>query len=232
MNGTNKVGGLISQLHQRWCDPAMFVLLVVQCIAVFGMIPAAASRPLVPASVIGVVPLLCASLVIFTTRTKWTVAIGSVALGLFGCVIVLAHFQENLLAVVTQDLLAISAFLLLTATVLVTVFAPGRFTTYRAFGSLIIYLNIGLLFTLIFRLIVALSVHAFSGLPATNNQPALRAALEYFSFSALTSVGFGDIVPLTPIARGMTILEASIGHIYPATLLARVVTRVMHARGE
>ncbi|KVS36349.1 hypothetical protein WK35_03210 [Burkholderia vietnamiensis] len=185
-----------------------------------------------PASVIGVVPLLCASLVIFTTRTKWTVAIGSVALGLFGCVIVLAHFQENLLAVVTQDLLAISAFLLLTATVLVTVFAPGRFTTYRAFGSLIIYLNIGLLFTLIFRLIVALSVHAFSGLPATNNQPALRAALEYFSFSALTSVGFGDIVPLTPIARGMTILEASIGHIYPATLLARVVTRVMHARGE
>ncbi|WP_230959682.1 hypothetical protein, partial [Burkholderia vietnamiensis] len=46
MNGTNKVGGLISQLHQRWCDPAMFVLLVVQCIAVFGMIPAAASSRL------------------------------------------------------------------------------------------------------------------------------------------------------------------------------------------
>ena len=46
----------------------------------------------------------------------------------------------------------------------------------------------------------------------------------YFSFVTLTSVGYGDIVPVHPHARSLANVEAIIGQLYPATLLARLVT--------
>ena len=49
----------------------------------------------------------------------------------------------------------------------------------------------------------------------------------YFSLSTLTTTGFGDIVPVHPFVRSMANLEAVIGQLYPATLLARLVT--LHA---
>jgi Ion channel len=46
----------------------------------------------------------------------------------------------------------------------------------------------------------------------------------YFSFVTLTSTGFGDIVPVHPLARTLANVEAIIGQLYPATLLARLIT--------
>jgi hypothetical protein len=49
----------------------------------------------------------------------------------------------------------------------------------------------------------------------------------YFSLSCLTTTGFGDIAPLHPLVRSMANLESVIGQLFPATLLARLVT--LHA---
>ena len=66
--------------------------------------------------------------------------------------------------------------------------------------------------------------NAFAGLrPQQGNLPA-AGDLIYFSFVTLTSTGYGDIVPLHPFARGLANVEAIIGQLYPATLLARLVT--------
>jgi hypothetical protein len=46
----------------------------------------------------------------------------------------------------------------------------------------------------------------------------------YFSFVTLTSVGYGDIVPVHPFARTLSNLEAILGQLFPATLLARLIT--------
>jgi hypothetical protein len=46
----------------------------------------------------------------------------------------------------------------------------------------------------------------------------------YFSVSTLTTVGYGDIAPLNPIARSLANLEALIGQLYPAIIVARIVT--------
>ena len=54
--------------------------------------------------------------------------------------------------------------------------------------------------------------------------------LVYFSFVTLTSVGYGDIVPLHPVVRGIANVEAIIGQLYPATLLARLVTLELEHR--
>jgi len=46
----------------------------------------------------------------------------------------------------------------------------------------------------------------------------------YFSFGTLTTAGSGDIAPLNAFARSLSNVEAMIGQLYPATLLARLVT--------
>jgi hypothetical protein len=60
--------------------------------------------------------------------------------------------------------------------------------------------------------------------------PKLLSDLIYFSFSTLTTVGYGDIVPVHPIARSLSSVEAIIGQLYPATLLARLVTLELEDR--
>ncbi|AXK71789.1 two pore domain potassium channel family protein [Lysobacter sp. TY2-98] len=45
----------------------------------------------------------------------------------------------------------------------------------------------------------------------------------YFSFVTLATLGYGDITPVTPIARGLAIFEAIVGQFYLAVLVARLV---------
>ena len=48
----------------------------------------------------------------------------------------------------------------------------------------------------------------------------------------MTTTGYGDISPLHPVARAMCNLEAIFGQLYPATLLARLVTLEIEHRKE
>jgi voltage-gated potassium channel Kch len=80
---------------------------------------------------------------------------------------------------------------------------------------------------------VALAVpRAFTGLPPLEDNLGVAHNLIYFSFVTLTTVGYGDVVPLHPIARGLVNMEAIIGQLYPATLLARLVTLEIEARNR
>lgn len=47
--------------------------------------------------------------------------------------------------------------------------------------------------------------------------------LTYFSFMTLTTVGYGDVLPISGSARAAVILEAVLGHFYLAVLVARLV---------
>ena len=50
---------------------------------------------------------------------------------------------------------------------------------------------------------------------------------------ALTTVGFGDITAVHPVARSLVMLEALIGQLYPVIMLARLVSlHVMHESGR
>jgi hypothetical protein len=111
------------------------------------------------------------------------------------------------------------------------VFGSGRVTWHRVQGAIVLYLNFALFFFTIYRLIVVLSPDAFKGLPPAGTEHGSGAALLYFSFVTLTTVGYGDITPLHPMARDMANLESVIGQLYPATLLARLVSlEIEHRR--
>jgi len=103
------------------------------------------------------------------------------------------------------------------------VFASGRVTYHRVMGAILLYLGIGWTFGGLFTLVGLLAPDAFTGMTVSDS-PALASTMMYFSFGTLTTAGSGDIAPLHPIARSLCNLEAMIGQLYPATLLARLVT--------
>ena len=112
------------------------------------------------------------------------------------------------------------------------VFASGRVTVHRVQGAFVLYLNFALFFFVLYRLIDALLAHAFTGLPAPGTENGTGAALLYFSFTTLTTAGFGDITPVHPLARNLANLESVIGQLFPATLLARLVSLELEHRRQ
>jgi Ion channel len=117
------------------------------------------------------------------------------------------------------------------AVVAQAVFRRGRVTYHRIIGAILLYLLIAVAFGALFVLI-GLSVHgAFKEITFEDN-PALANSVSYLSFVTLTSTGFGDIVPVHPIARSLCNIESVIGQLYPATLLARLVTLEMRQRSS
>jgi hypothetical protein len=79
-------------------------------------------------------------------------------------------------------------------------------------------------------LIAELDPAAYTQFPAHQAETEALSGMLYFSFTTLTSTGFGEIVPVNPFARSMTNLEAVLGQLYLAILLARLVTMHVETR--
>jgi Ion channel len=157
--------------------------------------------------------------------------------------VILAGFSLNVFVVIsrligpsTYDLyLVAAAWFVIVCTLAVvvarTVFAQGRISFHRIVGAVLLYLLIALAFVSLFMLVGLLVPNAFSGLVFEDNEK-LASNLIYFSFVTLTSTGYGDIYPVHPIARSLCNLETIIGQLYPATLLARLVSLEIAGRSR
>jgi hypothetical protein len=83
------------------------------------------------------------------------------------------------------------------------------------------YLMIGLTFAVTYMLIETVHTGSFV---VNNPSGQVWEELFYFSIVTLTTLGYGDIVPVTPHARSVATLEATTGVLYMAVLLARLVS--------
>ena len=108
------------------------------------------------------------------------------------------------------------------------VFGGGRITYHRIVGAILLYLLIAVTFATLFAFVGLSISDAFKGI-AFKDDLALASSLFYFSFVTLTSTGYGDVIPIHPLARSLCNLECIIGQLYPATILARLVTLEMRA---
>lgn len=88
-----------------------------------------------------------------------------------------------------------------------------------------VYLMIGLMWALAYMLTGHLSTAAFTFV----NDPDKERTMDsfnafYFSFTTLSTVGFGDITPVSKVARTLAIMEAITGMFYMAILISRLVS--------
>ena len=94
-------------------------------------------------------------------------------------------------------------------------------TSETIFGALCIYLLVGFTFSSVYGLVAAFQPNAFYLDPRTNLHTAPdRFDLIYYSFATMTSLGAAGITPVSSQARSFSILEAILGVLYLAVLIA------------
>jgi Ion channel len=127
----------------------------------------------------------------------------------------------------SAELLALTyllpAALLVTATLPVTisrVLRHRRVTHETVLGALCAYVLVGLLFAFLYLAVHELREDPFFAQPGPHEQ----SEYVYFSFVALTTLGFGDLSPSVGLPQALTVLEALLGQVFLVTLVARLVT--------
>jgi voltage-gated potassium channel len=129
------------------------------------------------------------------------------------------------------SLVLLTLFLLYTAaTVLLQVFSEETVTMDTLSAALCVYLLMGYIWGSLYGLMYLVAPGAFHlpmGWAPAEEQGIARDVplnlLTYFSFMTLTTVGYGDVLPITGSARAAVMLEAILGHFYLAVLVARLV---------
>ncbi len=129
-------------------------------------------------------------------------------------------------------------FLAFTAgAILLNVLRPTRVTGDIVNGAVCVYMLVGLAWAFLFSLLEVLQPGSFN-LPELSADPLGPASLEvrrlsvfmYYSLVTLTTLGYGDITPVTPLARNLAAFEAVMGQLYIAILVARLVgLHIVHA---
>lgn len=120
-------------------------------------------------------------------------------------------------------------FSLLEGIVLVRVIRPHRITSQTVIGAICGYLLIAYIFGFVFAALESLDPNAIitGGQPAVVDTPASIeqdiGELMYFSLISLTTVGYGDYVPLSRFARSLVVAEVLAGQLYLAAFVARLV---------
>ena len=213
------------QLWQdRLRDPALTVLLALELCTIFLAVPLAA-KGLPIAQAVGNTLILLVIAIVVMLSLRWN-AIILILLGLaahFASVVVNAEASPISVATLRRggDILTFSA---LTWVVAHAVYAPGRITLRRLQGAIVMYLNFATIFAAAYGLIWELSPGAFANLVAPEGGPEEIGSMLYFSFTTLTTTGYGDIVAIDPFARSLANFEAILGQFFIAITVARLVT--------
>jgi hypothetical protein len=225
---TQNVSGL-DTLRERWNDRVISILTAVLFLMMFVFAPLQAAG-MTAFQVLGFASALVLIGGLFFVSASPLIAAATVAALAMA---VWAAFAR-LTAPSSRDILLIAgAWLIMAMTLSVVVgravFAAGRVNYHRIVGAILVYLSIALMFAALFTFVGLLMPKAFSGLQFQDS-PALASNVIYFSVVTLTSTGYGDIFPVHPVARSLCNLETILGQLYPATLLARLVSLEIEGR--
>lgn len=128
---------------------------------------------------------------------------------------------EGLSGVVTTQVVALLFFAVVAYELLVDILAKeSRVDSNLIAGAIAVYLLIGVCFSFVYELVYTLNPESFKGV---GEGVTVHTTFTYFSFVTMTTLGYGDITPLTKIGGTFATLEAIIGQLYLTILVARLV---------
>lgn len=213
---TAHCAGRLARWQDRVREPSLTALLLGQVMLLFVVSPLSNAHVLTYAAVNGgQVLLLVVSAFALPRRSKVRV-------------LILVCLAPTVWVLFAGSNLYIGLLLRMVGTLGITgavgqaVLRAPRITRHQLLGAVVVYLNLALLFMGAY---IALSME-FSGAFATLTKAPLHPGeLLYFSLTTLTSTGYGDIVPVHPLARSLANLEAVVGQLFLAILLARLVSQ-------
>jgi hypothetical protein len=218
-------------LHHVWTtDAGMTYFLGVLVVVLFIVFPLA-HLGLVERFLVDIAfSLMLISGAIATHRSHFLTAL-IIVLTVAGLIV---HWLTMYLAAFRHPLLdaffAIACFGSFVVVLMLQVFRPGPITLHRVLGAVAAYISIGITWGYAYyatSLVTPGAVRFDSPLQAYDI-PGGRYI--YFSFTTLTTVGYGDAVPVHPVTRALAVAEALIGQLYPAILIAGVLGLALQTR--
>ena len=124
--------------------------------------------------------------------------------------------------IAASDLFTIALLLFTLGTLLGPILRVKESNFDTICGAAAIYLMFALIWSVSYSLIETLAPGSFANLTAGN--AAGRSEFLYFSLTTLTTLGYGEISPLSPAVRIWVTLEAVVGVLYVAILVAGLVS--------
>jgi hypothetical protein len=125
--------------------------------------------------------------------------------------------------------------LVVTGVIFADVLRSKQVTMNTVFGSCCVYLLLSLTWSAAYAILETVQPGSFNIALASAGEtgdalPTFDVQLVYFSLITLTTVGFGDITPVTPQARILAALEGLIGQLFLAIIVARLVALEIASR--
>jgi len=208
-----------------------FLFLVVSLLAYFALVPLLAeflgARLLLD---IFLTAVLVSGIYAVSPHKRQRLITASIAVPLLVAVWFYRLVQIDILEYVGQGfLLLFLAYSI--ACILSFIFRAPKVTPNVVYAAIAVYLFLGLLWSDLYMILETLQQGSFRFLEGQTN--ATMNDFSYFSFVTLTTLGYGDITPLTPKAKAFAMLEAVIGQLYLVVLVARLVgLQVAHSTKE
>jgi hypothetical protein len=120
-----------------------------------------------------------------------------------------------------RDIFSTCFFILIILLILDYIFRQVLVSREILFAAIVVYMLFGVLWSVIFRFLELCQPGSFH-LPHDQSSD-FHGIFLYYSFVTLTTLGYGDISPISAPARALAILEAIIGQMYVAVLIARLM---------
>ena len=149
-----------------------------------------------------------------------------------GIVLVILSIVRNSDMLHVIALLAMFVFLLLATINAFRQIAVGNdISLNRIVGAVCVYLLLGVMWSIAYNVLEYLQPDSFKGLTELVS-PAWNPDWIYFSFVTITTLGYGDITPLTQTARSLAVAEAIVGQFYIAVLVAGLVSAYISSKRD
>jgi hypothetical protein len=129
-------------------------------------------------------------------------------------------FAPNPTLQVADQSLSLISTIVIAYVILAQVFSDGPINVMRVQGAVAAYLLLGVAYAFAFQLDASFNPAA---IVSTEGQMTSFIDWLYFSFCTLSTLGYGDIIPVSHLGRSLAIAEAISGQLYLAILIARLV---------
>lgn len=205
-----------------------YALLFLLVFTLFILAPLLSARIIVPLILeIAFSAIIISGALIVTTRTSFRLF--AIVVGLLSVAIQFWGVFSGKTTQTVESLLSVGllvAFALLMAR---NFLIQERSPAHRIAGAVTIYLVLGLIWMRLYQLLESVSPGSFR-FPAGEDLNA--AALSYFSFVTLATLGYGDITPISLVARDLAVLEAVMGQLYLVILISWLVSQGVEKSGK
>ena len=205
----------------RWRHLALLISILLLFVVAPFVVPL--HHGILVMNVISVAVLVAGSYALSERKHLFAIAVVLSAITIVGTALLVAFPQPWALLISHSSIIVLVAFFCVT--ILSYVLGSGRVTSDKIFAAICVYMLLGYGWTFVYSLFLELQPQSFaaSSEVARNDYVGRILQLRYFSFMTLTTVDYGDIVPRSPAARTMTILEAVMGQFYLVALVGCLV---------